>query len=620
MLRQVAALAAAGSVAQAQSLCAATVQQHPSCAHAHYMLGALSSAAGEHAAAEPHYRRACQLAPAHAAAACNLGQTLLARGAHAEALVTLRRATTLAPTLPEAHINLASALRALGETAAATASAEQALALVPRMAAAVSLRGRLALDAGDAKRALELSQRAAAASASAAADSTANADAGEGGPLAGAACELGALALEALGRPDEALATLSRAVARWPGSGAAADAAALRASLAWRALRSHLQPRGAPAAAAEEAFGDVFVASFPKAGTTWVQLIACMLCGEAADVSVQRRAPWIEAAVATGACSLAQLASLPRDAPRIFKTHAAAGGLPVAGCITTIIASTASATTNTTTAATIAAASSSLAEGCEGAERGTTTSGASRPVVRVSVPPPGVRVLAVVRDPRDVCLSLYHHSRAIRAVSYRGSWAEWVGLFLDAKAPLPMSGGGGGGGGSSRGGGGGGGGGAGGAGGAGGGGKADDDDAADAGDAAADWFLHTLSWWRAAEACPAQVLVISYEALLASPADEIARIGTFLRPRQPPSAAAVARIVAASDFATMKARHEQPGGDGATAAPLRHRGEAGHFRAGAAGGWRERCTRAERARFGAEIRRRLAGSGLLERFPHWAQT
>ena len=89
---------------------------------------------------------------------------------------------------------------------------------------------------------------------------------------------------------------------------------------------------------------------------------------------------------------------------------------------------------------------------------------------------------------------------------------------------------------------------------------------------------------------------------------------------RPPTPAAVAQIAAASDFAAMKRRHEQPGGDGATAASLRHAGEAGHFRSGTAGGWRERCTQEERARFGAEIRRRLAGSGLLERFPHWAQT
>jgi len=37
-----------------------------------------------------------------------------------------------------------------------------------------------------------------------------------------------------------------------------------------------------------------------------------------------------------------------------------------------------------------------------------------------------VRVVALIRDPRDVCVSLYHHSRAIKGISYKGTWDEWV--------------------------------------------------------------------------------------------------------------------------------------------------------------------------------------------------
>ena len=47
-------------------------------------------------------------------------------------------------------------------------------------------------------------------------------------------------------------------------------------------------------------------------------------------------------------------------------------------------------------------------------------------------PPPGVRALVAVRDPRDVCVSLYFHSRALKAVSYSGSWSAWLDLFLAA--------------------------------------------------------------------------------------------------------------------------------------------------------------------------------------------
>ena len=533
-LAQVAALATSGDGVEARRQCAAALLRWPSNAHLHFIIGALCTAAGEHEQAEAHYRHAIELAPAHAPASCNLGRTLLARGAHAEAVAVLRRAVAAAPTLPEAHANLAAALRATGELAQAAAAAREAVRLAPHMPQALHVLAQLCLDCGDASEALELSWRAAAVAGAGGASTS--------GDVAGlaAAFALGARALEALGRCDEALAVLGKAAALQPGSAEAGMAAALRAELAWRALRTQLQPRP----------GDIFVASFPKSGTTWLQLVACMLCGEAATVSVHQRAPWLEAAVATGALSLAQLSAPPaqlgasrRISPRIFKTHAAWGGLPMVGC----------------------------------SER---------------APPPGVRALVAVRDPRDVCVSLYFHSRALKAVSYSGSWSTWLDLFLAGRAPLPMSGGGGGGGG------------------AGGGGEA----AA----AAADWFAHVLSWWRIALACPQQVLLVSYEALRAAPTREIARIGAFLQPDEnaaPDELAA--EIAAATEFGAMKRRHEE--GDGMAGAPLRHAGEAGHFRSGVAGDWRGHFSAAQRAQFESEVRCRLEGSGLLEQFPHWVE-
>ena len=91
-----------------------------------------------------------------------------------------------------------------------------------------------------------------------------------------------------------------------------------------------------------------------------------MLCGEPADVDIQMRAPYIEAAVATCVFSLAKLNALPP--PRLFKTHAAWADLPLAGCV-------------------------------------------------ASAPPPA-KVIVVVRDPRDVMVSLYYHSRALKGISW----------------------------------------------------------------------------------------------------------------------------------------------------------------------------------------------------------
>ena len=536
-LAQVAALVTSGDSVEARRQCAAALLRWPSNAHLHYMIGVLATTADEHGQAEAHYRRAIDLAPAHAPACCNLGRTLLARGAHAEAVTVLLRAVAAAPVLPEAHANLAAALRASGELAQAAAAAREAVRIAPRMPQALHVLAQLCLDCGDASEALELSRRAAAVAGEGAASPPAD-SAGLAAALA-----LGARALEALGRCDEALVALGKAAALQPGSAEASVAAALRAELAWRALRAQLQPRP----------GDLFVASFPKSGTTWLQLVACMLCGEPATVSVHQRAPWLEAAVATGAISLAQLGASPAQvgasghtSPRIFKTHAAWGGLPMLGC----------------------------------SER---------------APPPGVRALVAVRDPRDVCVSLYYHSRALKAVSYSGSWSAWLGLFLAGKAPLPMSGGGGGGGGAGEGGG-------------------------EAAAAAADWFAHVLSWWGVALACPQQVLLVSYEALCSASTREIARVGAFLQPGEDAAPHELAaEIAAATSFGAMKRRHEE-GHDGMAGAALRHAGEAGHFRSGVAGGWRGHFSAAQRSRFESEVRCRLEGSGLLEQFPHWVES
>jgi len=60
----------------------------------------------------------------------------------------------------------------------------------------------------------------------------------------------------------------------------------------------------------------------------------------------------------------------------------------------------------------------------------------------------------------------------------------------------------------------------------------------------------------------------------------------------------------------MKAQHEAT--DGKAAAALRHAGEAGHFRRGVAGGWREQFTQAQSERFQKEMGVRLRGTGLEE--------
>jgi hypothetical protein len=58
----------------------------------------------------------------------------------------------------------------------------------------------------------------------------------------------------------------------------------------------------------------------------------------------------------------------------------------------------------------------------------------------------------------------------------------------------------------------------------------------------------------------------------------------------------------------MKQRHDAT--DGRASAGMRVAGEAGHFRKGAAGGWREHFSPGQRDEFERVLRERLSGSGI----------
>ena len=101
-----------------------------------------------------------------------------------------------------------------------------------------------------------------------------------------------------------------------------------------------------------------------------------------------------------------------------------------------------------------------------------------------------------------------------------------------------------------------------------------------------------------------------YEDLLESPLEQVRKVARFLGGRfAAHDDAALERIVDASSFGEMKKRHETEENTS-----MRNEGEAGHFRKGKAGDWRDHFSEAQVRRFSQVLRERTAGSGLEEAF------
>mmetsp|Transcript_29527 Transcript_29527/g.94345 ORF Transcript_29527/g.94345 Transcript_29527/m.94345 type:complete len:343 (+) Transcript_29527:24-1052(+) len=148
---------------------------------------------------------------------------------------------------------------------------------------------------------------------------------------------------------------------------------------------------------------DVFIATYPKCGTTWMQQIVMLLLrGGSADVNPMADAPWLEMSVSRAAKGSAAMKSLsstpPRDcaalcalsAPegdsgrRAWKTHATAEAAPWRG--------------------------------------GPAAAAAA-----------GSKVVVVCRNPKDAAVSMLHHTKNIPGFGFSGGWDDFVALFLRGK-------------------------------------------------------------------------------------------------------------------------------------------------------------------------------------------
>jgi hypothetical protein len=249
---------------------------------------------------------------------------------------------------------------------------------------------------------------------------------------------------------------------------------------------------------------DIVIATYPKCGTTWMQQILLTLQYEGDKTKVPRplsQSPWIENVTCSKFLkiprgfqsdprSVQELLSwdgstefAPPPGRRVFKTHATVELAPWKG-------------------------------GVQGLRN--------------------TKVVVVTRNPKDACVSMFHHSRDTEVFHYRGDFQHFASdLFLKGNV-----------------------------------------------ESGCFWAWHA-GWQRAAEANKANVVWVSYEELKEDPAGTIRRLADFLG--IPASDDTILRTVGASSFSSIKSAFAQ-----ADQQLLQQgkRTKKNHIRQGEMGSWR----------------------------------
>ncbi len=124
-------LAQQGKLNDAVLLLQRALAGRPDAFEVHSNLGVALLALGRAEEAAGHFTKALALNPRHAEALNGLGLAKGQLGRHEEALVHLRKAVAVRPDFAEAHANIGLALRELGRSDEARAACEEAIAAVP---------------------------------------------------------------------------------------------------------------------------------------------------------------------------------------------------------------------------------------------------------------------------------------------------------------------------------------------------------------------------------------------------------------------------------------------------------------------------------------------------------
>eukprot|EP00904_Undaria_pinnatifida_P003263 jgi/Undpi1/12938/HiC_scaffold_7.g02604.m1 len=165
----------------------------------------------------------------------------------------------------------------------------------------------------------------------------------------------------------------------------------------------------------------------------------------------------------------------------------------------------------------------------------------------------GLKVIYVARNPKDVCVSLFHHAKNKKRDVFSGDFSDMLQCFVIGRCENGL------------------------------------------------WFDHVLEWWAAAKADPEHVLFLHYEDMVADPQKNIQRIADFSGIKCTPEI--LAKTVAASTLSAMKKDPKaniRPGMD--------------HLRKGGAGGWRDSFTVRQSEAFDKIYHQQMKGCGLTMDF------
>jgi sulfotransferase len=167
----------------------------------------------------------------------------------------------------------------------------------------------------------------------------------------------------------------------------------------------------------------------------------------------------------------------------------------------------------------------------------------------------------VVRNPKDVAVSFYHHHRSHKLLGqYQGTWDDFLECFLNGHVVYGS------------------------------------------------WFDHTLGWWANIQESAGNVLVLHYEDMQQDLATHIRRLGTFLGRHLSPQA-----VAAIADYASFESMSVNPFTN-REGNPMMDFSIARFLRKGVVGDWRNHFTAEQDVRFKAVWEQKMGGTALYQHF------